>query len=273
MALAPVKVSVIGCGWLGLPLAVELVKRNYIVKGSTTRIEKLDQLTQASIEAYHLKLSDKLYVNDPTLFDCDIVVINIPPGRGDESIISSYKQKVRLLIDEFKTREIARIIFVSSTGVYQNTLSSVDETLTCQPVKPSGKAVLAGEEVVQVSGMPSIILRMSGLVGGSRQPGNWFKGKHDVPGGDTPVNMVHQKDCIAAIVKVIESPKQQSDIYNICADEHPIKKDFYRQQSKNIEVDPPSFLKGVLPYKIVSNQKFKLVFDFSYTYPDPIFFK
>lgn len=272
MAVTRLRISVIGCGWLGLPLAVELVKRNYKVKGSTTQIEKLDLLQKASIEAYHLKLSDKLYIDDPSLFDSDLIIINIPPGRGDESIISTYRQKVRLLIDEFKTKEIVRIIFISSTGVYQNTLSTVDETLSCQPDKPSGKAVLAGEQVIQDSGLHHTILRMSGLVGGSRQPGNWFKGKHDLPGGDTPVNMVHQKDCIRSIIQVIESSKHEDNIYNICADNHPVKKDFYHQQSVNIEVDPPSFLRGVLPHKIVSNQKFKTNYDFSYRYPDPILF-
>ena len=273
MDVTPKKISVIGCGWLGLPLAIELVKSNYHVKGSTTKIEKLDELVQASIEPYHLMLSDELYVDDKGLFDSDIVVVNVPPGRGGDSIISSYRHKIIQLIDELKTHALENVIFVSSTGVYQNTFGTVDEAMICHPDKASGQAVLAGESVVINSGLPYTILRMSGLVGGKRQPGNWFKGRRDEPGGDTPVNMVHQKDGIDAIIKVIKSPPRQSNVYNICADEHPIKKEFYAQQSENIGVESPTFLPGVLPHKLVSNEKFKSDFEFTYTYPNPILFR
>lgn len=32
-------VSILGCGWLGLPLAEQLLAEGYSVKGSTTRAE------------------------------------------------------------------------------------------------------------------------------------------------------------------------------------------------------------------------------------------
>ena len=35
------KIGIIGCGWLGLPLAKEFISNNYKVKGSTTTKEKL----------------------------------------------------------------------------------------------------------------------------------------------------------------------------------------------------------------------------------------
>ena len=272
MAIKHSRISVIGCGWLGFPLAKELVRKKYKVKGSTRSEEKLEILRDASIQPYQLKLSDELCVNDKRLFDCDIVVINIPPGRAGNAIITSYSRKITLLIRELKAFEIGKIIFISSTGVYQNNLEKVDESIVCQPDKPSGQAVLYGERVVQESGISYTILRMAGLVGGSRQPGNWFKGKHDIPGGDTPVNMVHQEDCIKAIIRLIEMRKGQSDIYNICADKHPLKKEFYDHQSKKIGVPSPSFRSGVLPHKIVSNQKFKDDFGYTYVHPDPNLF-
>ena len=40
------KIGIIGCGWLGLPLAKEFVSNNYKVKGSTTTKEKLEILKQ-----------------------------------------------------------------------------------------------------------------------------------------------------------------------------------------------------------------------------------
>ena len=45
-------VSVIGCGWLGFPLAKLLINKGFSVKGSTTQQEKISLLENAGIEAY-----------------------------------------------------------------------------------------------------------------------------------------------------------------------------------------------------------------------------
>ena len=51
------KIGIIGCGWLGLPLAKEFISNNYKVKGSTTTKEKLEILKTEGIEAYLIDLS------------------------------------------------------------------------------------------------------------------------------------------------------------------------------------------------------------------------
>ena len=42
--MSQLKIAIIGCGWLGLPLAKKLIKENFIVKGSTTSKEKISVL-------------------------------------------------------------------------------------------------------------------------------------------------------------------------------------------------------------------------------------
>ena len=72
-------ISIIGCGWLGLPLARELVRNGHIVNGSTTREEKIAVLQAAQILPFILDLrNDKPFdeVNLP-LLQSDIIVINI----------------------------------------------------------------------------------------------------------------------------------------------------------------------------------------------------
>ena len=44
-------VAVIGCGWLGTPLAVRLIERGYVVLGTTTRGDKVPALTALGIRA------------------------------------------------------------------------------------------------------------------------------------------------------------------------------------------------------------------------------
>ena len=51
------KVSIVGCGWLGVPLAVQLLAEGYLVKGSTTSPEKVPLLQQTGVEAYAASLT------------------------------------------------------------------------------------------------------------------------------------------------------------------------------------------------------------------------
>ena len=52
------KIGIIGCGWLGLPLAKEFVSNNYKVKGSTTTKEKLEILKNEGIDAYLIDVGE-----------------------------------------------------------------------------------------------------------------------------------------------------------------------------------------------------------------------
>ena len=51
-------VGIMGCGWLGLPLAQVLMEKGFNVKGTTTSFEKLSVLTNIGIESYRLRLTD-----------------------------------------------------------------------------------------------------------------------------------------------------------------------------------------------------------------------
>ena len=61
--MSQLKIAIIGCGWLGLPLAKKLIKENFIVKGSTTSKEKISVLKTEKIEPFLIDLnknSDKI---------------------------------------------------------------------------------------------------------------------------------------------------------------------------------------------------------------------
>ena len=45
-------VSILGCGWLGKPMAVSLLREGFSVKGSTTSEIKIQELEALEIEAY-----------------------------------------------------------------------------------------------------------------------------------------------------------------------------------------------------------------------------
>ena len=43
--------SIFGCGWLGKPLALYLLEKDFQVKGSTTSEEKMQELKEEGIDA------------------------------------------------------------------------------------------------------------------------------------------------------------------------------------------------------------------------------
>ena len=62
------KIGIIGCGWLGLPLAKEFISNNYKVKGSTTTKEKLEILKTEGIEAYLIDPVSYTHLTLPTIY-------------------------------------------------------------------------------------------------------------------------------------------------------------------------------------------------------------
>ena len=50
------KIAILGCGWLGLPLAKKLISKNFIVRGSTTSKDKISVLENENIEPFLITL-------------------------------------------------------------------------------------------------------------------------------------------------------------------------------------------------------------------------
>ena len=113
---------------------------------------------------------------------------------------------------------------------------------------------------------------MAGLVGRERKAGQFFAGKQNVPNGAAPVNLVHREDCIHVIHQIIEKGIW-NEIFNVCSDGHPTRKDFYTQQALKQGFEPPKFVEDdELVFKIISNKKLKKALDYTFLYPDPMQF-
>ena len=79
-----IQISILGCGWLGFPLAKTLIENKYKVKGSTTSDDKLAVLKNAGIIPFKIALaSDKIDGNMKDFLNkSDILIIDIPPKYG-----------------------------------------------------------------------------------------------------------------------------------------------------------------------------------------------
>jgi len=264
------KISIIGCGWLGLPLGQSLVEKDYKVNGSTTSVEKIPLLKSVGIIPFLIKLNPELTgENIPDFFDTEVLIINIPPRRRREHVEQIHFEEIKNVIDAAVNAQVSKIIFCSSTGVYADNNQVATEDDTPQPGTSSTKALVRIENYLRAR--PTIqktIVRLSGLVGGSRKAGRFLAGKKDVANGDALVNLVHRQDCIQVIEEIIQQGVWE-ETFNVCADVHPTRKDFYTQQALKQGFEPPTFKKDLPRYKIVSNQKVKAALNYSFLYSDP----
>lgn len=262
-------ISILGCGWLGFPLAIDFISKGINIKGSTTSEDKMTALREEGITPFLLTLgTTPKETHIDFLSDSEVIIINFPPKRIP-NIIAIYQQQIQSILPYISA--IQKVIFISSTSVYQNTNSEVIESIDTQPEKESGKAVAAVEQILQKQlGDRLTIIRLSGLIGYDRLPGRFLANKKEVQNGDAPINVIHRDDCIGIIQAVIEK-NTWGEIINGSADQHPLRKDFYTLAAKNIGLMPPSFLfQETIAYKIISNSKSKKLLGYTYKHPDPL---
>lgn len=268
------KISILGCGWLGFSLGQFLLKKGYSVYGSTTRTEKLEELNAANIQPFLIKLPNEID-EEKTLdfFQTDVLILNVPPGRKQPNVEKLHFQQIEKAVELLKKGTIKKVIFVSSTGVYGDENRVVKEADIPNPTRDSTKAIVAVEQFLQKQiDFQTTILRMGGLVGGDRKAGRFLAGKKEVKNGDAPINMVHREDCIGVIYEVLKKEVWQ-ETFNICADKHPTRKEFYLSQTQQQGLEPPTFSDDLTTsFKIVSNQKVKERLGYEFQHPDPMEF-
>ncbi|WP_207428749.1 SDR family oxidoreductase [Pedobacter sp. SYSU D00535] len=264
-------ISILGAGWLGLPLGRFLKRQGYELKGSVTSFEKFGLLQEAGIQPFRLMLSPELEgENTDSFFQCDLLIVNFPPKRRPD-IEEYHSAQMTALLEEIRKHGIKKVLFVSSSSVYPDVNREVFEYEDLEPEKGSGKALRMVEQLLMdEAGLQTTILRFGGLVGHDRQPGRFLAAKKDVPNGDAPVNLIHQDDCIGIIHQLI---KQQvaGGIFNACAEKHPLRKDYYRQAALQIGLEPPEFAQfGEVRFKIVNSEKIRKTLNYTFKYPDPM---
>ncbi|MCZ7603017.1 MAG: SDR family oxidoreductase [Melioribacteraceae bacterium] len=252
-------ISIIGCGWLGLPLAEKLIEEGYDVKGSTTTPQKLEILHEKKIEAHQILLNPHLHCSTTEIFfDSNILIINIPPSRNS-NVLEFFPQQIKSVMAEINKSKIDYMLFISSTSVYAENNKLVTEDSELDPVTDSGKALVIAEGLIRADiNFQTTILRFGGLVGPGRNPARFFAGRKDIPGGNTKINLIHLDDCIDIILTIIKS-RLWGEVFNAVSDFHPTKKDFYLKAAEHYNLEKPEFSEVDQDYKIVSSAKIKSI--------------
>lgn len=273
----PMTVSILGCGWLGLPLARRLMEEGCRVRGSTTTPEKRERLEMEGIDSYLLRLTPELECGEcETFWQSDALVLNIPPGRGRENVAEYFPAQVASVIGALSGAPVRRLIFASSTSVYPPDGGRMEESdaVPGEAARPSGNALLKAERMLlEHSSFRTAVLRFGGLYGGERHPARYLAGRKNLSRGNAPVNLIHRDDCVEIILRLLKmSPgESEGEVFNAVSDGHPPRKSYYPRAAEKLGLDPPEFEEDSRTgYKVVSNKKLKERLDYRFRHPDPL---
>lgn len=252
------KISILGCGWLGLPLAKRLLEEGHIVKGSTTNRDKLSKLTHVGIIPYEIKLYAEGVQGDITSFisDAELLIINIPPGlRNDPE--ANFIGKIGRLQDYIEQSGVEKVLFVSSTSIYEDAEKFpeyTEEDNANAESNTSRQLISAEEHLKESDSYKTTVIRFGGLFGPGRHPVTYLAGKTDLKNPATPVNMIHLDDCIEIISQIIKK-KVWGKTFNAVYPEHPTKEKYYTQiaETKNLAV-PEFEHSSVSKGKVISSR-------------------
>ncbi|WP_143735965.1 NAD(P)H-binding protein [Methyloprofundus sedimenti] len=248
-------ISILGSGWLGLPLAEHFLTQGYQIHASTRSTEHLNKLKCVKANAFIVDIDN---LSDITQFlQADCLIINITCKN-----LTSFTQ----LIKQIEQSSITKVLFVSSTSVYDNLNKVVTEA---EGAELEESPLWQIEQLFSRNlNFTTTIVRFSGLVGYSRHPGNFFRPGKVVAQPEAPVNLIHRDDCIGIISAIIEQ-NVWGEVFNACAATHPSKREFYTHARNLLNLPTPKFANTTeTTYKIVSHAKVQQVLNYQFMHPD-----
>lgn len=261
----------VGCGWLGLPLAISLQQDGYNIVATCRTEQKASELTKLGFGTQKYELGDELaHPHLEQLFKSNVLVLNIPVGRKNPTT-EHFAKHMQALLKHAANKQVQNLIFISTTSVYGDNGGIVTEQSPTPAQTQSGQINLAVEVLAKhyFAGRCTII-RAAGLVGKNRHPAHYLAGKTDLLNPDTRINLVHQDDVVCAIQTVVEKDIWGQTLH-LSALEHPTRAEYYTWAAKKLGLSVPLFVKsdGIsLGKKIDATRSLQLL-GVSLKYPSP----
>jgi len=223
------KISIIGCGWLGLPLSESLKKEHEVECFS--RVDTKE---------------------DSPFWQADTLIISINTKDNYLNTLQSIAERAK---------PSAYIILMSSTSVYREFDTEVDENSIIKDIKLQREAELFLDEVRE----NILILRLGGLMGDDRISGKW---KSISTFSDGPVNYIHKQDVINITKRFIELEKK--GVFNLVAPLHPLRSEIHKKNCEKFGFELSSF-EGKTKRVVISDKLVKEL-NYKFIYPDPLEF-
>lgn len=262
----------LGCGWLGLPLARALAAAGHAVSGSTTTPDKLPALETAGLRPHLLRLSPATTAADvaPLLVGAQVLVVSVPPSRAATDR-SAYAASLQPVVEALRQQaSVRRVVFISSTGVYPDEPHLMRETDAVATPGADNHLLQAEWRLSRPDQTwQTTVLRLGGLMGPGRAPGRFLAGRMDLPQPEAPVNMLHLDDAVGVIRAVIDQGTWGHTL-NVCAGQHPTRRQFYEAATAQLGLPAPQFLADGRGGKQISTAQLHRVVQYAFRYDDPL---
>lgn len=265
-------VLVVGCGYIGLPLARLAKAADCRVFVTTRKRERVAELKNFGFIPVRWDVTGPQYdlmlslppLTKSNIDECSAIMRQFVESQNDplpnvDVVVYSvgYDRSSGKTIDEVYVQGLAatlcvlpgnpKIVYASSTGVYGDARGAlIDENAPLEPTDPSGEACMNAEKMLHMiadfQGLDYCILRFAGIYG----PGRLLnaeplkKGEPIPADGAAWLNLVHQEDAATALWKAVLDG-ESGEVYNI-ADGHPVRRqEFYLKLAELLNAPPPTF--------------------------------
>mgnify|MGYP003335250383 FL=1 len=228
------RVLIVGCGYVGLPLGAALARRGHEVLGVRRTAEGAEELRAAGLTPVVADVTRAETLRAlPGPFDWVVNTVSSSKG-GAEVYRAVYRDGTRNLLAWLADIGVRRFVHTSSTSVYAQTDGGwVTEDSVAVPQAETGRVLVETENLLLTAarerGFPAVILRVAGIYGPER--GHLFqqylRDEARLSGdGSRWLNMIHRDDVVGAAIAALERGAP-GRIYNVADDEPVSQLDFF----------------------------------------------
>lgn len=275
------RVLIIGPGYVGMQLAVELLAEGHEVFGLSRSAQANGRLSSAGIQPLSADITIAAdLARLPLGWDWIVNCTSSSRGGADE-YKNVYLRGTQNLLDWLSAAPPKKFVFTSSTSVYGQTGGeAVKESSPTEPASETGRILVATEQLLMraaAKGFPAILVRIAGIYGPDRAYllQQYLKNEARIAGaGDRILNMIHRHD-VAGILKTVLKSGRAAETYNAVDDEPVAQIHFFRWLSETLGKWMPPFAsddenaarKRGLTNKRVQNRKVKMELGYVFKYP------
>lgn len=241
---APLKIAVLGCGYVGAEFARQARAAGHDVLGIVRSEASRDKLRAEGLaaEAFDLQTGDWSVL--PARFDA-VVYAASTGGGGPEAYALAYDIGVKRALAWARAVGAGSFVFTSSTGVYRQDDGGIVDEASPVGGAPTADAILGGERAVLASGCGKArVLRFGGLYGpGRHHLVDQLRRGDNVIGGrvDHFINYLHRDDAASAILAALVGGPSGARVYNV-GDGKPVTKEaLARWIARRLGVAEPVF--------------------------------
>jgi len=257
-------VSIVGCGWLGVPLGRVFGSLGYEVKGSVREVAGFDGLSQVGIQPYQIDFPSVKF-EGPDFWESEGVVIAVPFKRTLKEAWGFFEciEWCERMLRRYRPKWV---LFCSSTSIYPQLDGLWHERMFFEPSTERAEVLEACEQlIISLQESVGIVVRLGGLVGPGRLP---LRRRILECGGYT--GLIHQVDAVGVCVAL--SRYSQRGVYNAVTPISVKKRHFYEAVARKYGL-PLSEMKEVAPFsRIISMEKISNELDYTFIYPSPLDF-